>query len=83
MGFYPVAPASDEYQIGSPIINKATINLESGKQLKITVQNQSETNKYVKSVSVNGKLLTGTIIKHADIMNGGEIIFVMTEKHTK
>lgn len=83
LGFYPVAPASDEYQIGSPIIKNAIINLESGKQLKITVQNQSETNKYIKSVSVNGRLLTVTVIKHADIMNGGEIIFVMSNKHQK
>ena len=83
LGFYPVAPASDEYQIGSPIIKNAIVNLESGKQLKITVQNQSETNKYIKSVSVNGRLLTVTVIKHADIMNGGEIIFVMSNKHQK
>ncbi len=83
LGFYPVAPASDEYQTGSPIVNSAALNLENGKQLKITVQNQSENNKYVKSISVNGKVLTGTIIKHADIMNGGEIIFVMSNKHEK
>ena len=45
--------------------------------------NQSEENKYIKSVSLNGRLLTGTVIKHADIMNGGEIIFVMMNKHQK
>ena len=46
-------------------------------KLKITVQNQSEENKYIKAVSVNEKVLSGTVIKHADIMNGGEIFFVM------
>jgi putative alpha-1,2-mannosidase len=83
LGFYPVAPGSDEYEIGSPIVNNAVVNLENGKQLNITVQNQSEKNMYVKSVLINGKALTGTAIKHADLMNGGEIVFVMTNKHSK
>jgi predicted alpha-1,2-mannosidase len=83
MGFYPVAPGSDEYQIGSPIINKAKINVGSGNILNITVQNQSEKNKYVKSVSINGRTIKGTILKHGDIMNGGDLIFVMTDKYAK
>ena len=83
LGFYPVAPGSDEYQIGSPIVKKAILNFESGKQLNITVLNQSEENKYIKSVSVNGKILIGTAIKHPDIINGGEIIFTMTKQHNK
>jgi predicted alpha-1,2-mannosidase len=81
LGFYPVAPGSDEYQIGSPIINKATIHLENGKTLNITVQNQSKDNQYVQKVLVNNKPIVGTTIRHTDIMNGGEIIFVMSNKH--
>lgn len=83
LGFYPVAPGSDEYQTGSPIINSATLNLENGKQLKIKVQNQSAHNMYVKSISCNGKLITGTTLKHADIMNGGELVFSMISKPGK
>ena len=83
LGFYPVAPGSDEYQIGSPIVNKATLNLENGNQLIITVQNQSENNKYVKSITINGVFISGTSIKHSDIINGGEIVFVMSNKHPK
>ncbi|MEP6713078.1 MAG: glycoside hydrolase domain-containing protein, partial [Ferruginibacter sp.] len=83
LGFYPVAPGSDEYQTGSPVINSAVLNLENGKQLKITVQNQSENNKYVKTITVNGRLLTGTALKHAEIMGGGEIIFIMSNEHAK
>ena len=81
LGFYPVTPGSDEYQVGSPIINNALITLENGKQFRIIVQNQSEKNKFIKSIKLNGKLLPGTVIKHSDIMNGGEMIFVMTDKH--
>jgi predicted alpha-1,2-mannosidase len=83
LGFYPVAPGSAEYEIGSPIVNSAVINLENGKKLSIKVQNQSGENKYVKSVSSNGKLIMGTLLNHSDIMNGGEIVFVMTHKHPR
>jgi predicted alpha-1,2-mannosidase len=82
LGFYPVAPGSDEYQIGSPIINKAKINVGNGNILNITVNNQSEKNKYVKSVSINGRKINGTTINHKDIMNGGDLVFVMTIKHS-
>ena len=81
LGFYPVAPASDEYQIGSPIINAATLTLENGKTFKIIVQNQSEKNKYVQTIYLNGRLLAGKTLKHADIMNGGELKFVMHDLH--
>lgn len=81
LGFYPVAPASDEYQIGSPIINVATLTLENGKTFKIIVQNQSEKNKYVQTIYLNGRLLAGKTLKHADIMNGGELKFVMHDLH--
>ena len=81
LGFYPVSPGSLDYQIGSPIVNNATINLESGRQLRIIVKNQSVANKYVASVTVNGKKISGTTINHDDIMEGGEIVFVMSNRH--
>ena len=81
LGFYPVSPGSLDYQIGSPIVNNATINLESGRQLRIIVKNQSVANKYVASVTVNGKKILGTTINHDDIMEGGEIVFVMSNRH--
>ena len=36
-------------------------------------QSSSEKNKYIKPVAVNEKVLSGKVIKHADIINGGEI----------
>ncbi len=80
LGFYPVAPGSDEYQIGSPIINAATLNLENGKTFKITVENQSEANKYIGTIFLNGRLFAGKTLKHSDIMNGGALKFVMKDK---
>jgi predicted alpha-1,2-mannosidase len=81
LGFYPVAPASDQYAIGSPAIDHAVINLESGKSFTINVKNQSNKNVYVQKILLNGKPLDGYFISHADIMNGGEMTFFMGSKH--
>lgn len=81
MGFYPVAPGNDQYAIGSPAIDHAVINLESGKSFVINVKNQSPKNVYVQKILLNGKPLNGWFISHADIMNGGEIEFVMGSRH--
>lgn len=81
LGFYPVLPGSDEYQFGSPLVKSAKINLENGKTLVIKTENQSEKNVYVSKIIVNGKEVKNHILKHADIANGGEIIFTMSAKH--
>ena len=79
--FYLVFPGSDEYQCGSPIVKSAKINLENGKKLMIKTENQSEENVYVSKILVNGRQVKNHILKHSDIANGGEIIFVMSAKH--
>lgn len=80
LGFYPVLPGSNEYQLGSPLVKSAKIILENGKVLNIKTENQSEENVYVSKVTVNGKILKGTTLKHSDITNGGEIVFYMSSK---
>ena len=50
------------------------------KHLTITANNQSRENVYVKSVSVNGKYIEGNLLSHQDIINGGEIVFEMSDK---
>lgn len=83
LGFYPVAPASDFYSIGSPVIENAILNLENGNIFQIEVQNQSSMNIYVQKVLLNDKPLTDFQIKHQDIMNGGKLKFVMGPKPVK
>jgi len=80
LGFYPVTPGSSDYALGSPLVKEAKIHLENGKTLSITANNQSKDNIYVKSISINGKLIEGTSISHKDIMNGGKIIFEMSNQ---
>jgi predicted alpha-1,2-mannosidase len=77
MGFYPVAPGSTDYVMGSPLVKSATINLENGNTFSIEVKNQSDKNVYVKKMMLNGKPLEGFILKHEDIMKGGVLVFYM------
>lgn len=79
MGFYPVTPGSNQYVIGTPLLDKATINLENGKTFTTVAHNRSEINKYIESATLNGKPLKGTYITHEDIMNGGVLEFYMTD----
>lgn len=83
LGFYPVTPASNEYIIGSPLFEKATINLEDGKTFTVASENLSDENKYIKAVYLNGKKHPYSYIKHSDIMNGGSLVFEMTDSPTE
>ncbi|RZN84737.1 MAG: glycoside hydrolase family 92 protein [Winogradskyella sp.] len=80
MGFYSVTPGSNEYVIGTPLFDKATINLENGKQFTVVANHRSETNIYIESANLNGKPLNKTFINHSDINEGGALEFNMTNK---
>nr|WP_236900664.1 GH92 family glycosyl hydrolase [Elizabethkingia ursingii] len=83
LGFYPVAPGSEDYAIGSPAINNAVLTLENGKNFEIEAINQSPENVYVKKILLNGKETKNFTLKHSDIMNGGKIVFYMSNKPNK
>ncbi|MDF2189802.1 GH92 family glycosyl hydrolase [Paraflavitalea sp. CAU 1676] len=83
LGFYPVAPGSDQYAIGSPAVDGATIQLENGKTFVIEAQNQGDKNVYVQKMILNGQPLNRLFLTHSDITNGGKLVFVMGEKPKK
>jgi hypothetical protein len=83
MGFYPVTPGTDYYVIGTPWFNKVTINLENGKKFVIKANGISASNFYIKSATLNGKKSESALLKHADIMNGGELAFTMSNQPNK
>ena len=80
LGFYPVAPGSDQYALGSPLVQSAVLRLENGRVLTIEAKDQGEKNVYVRKVEVNGRTLNRTYITHAEIVNGGKITFYMSDK---
>ncbi|HEU0227790.1 MAG TPA: GH92 family glycosyl hydrolase, partial [Arachidicoccus soli] len=83
MGFYPVNPASGIYEIGSPILKKASIQLASGKTFTVNTKNASEVNVYIQTVTLNGKPYNKTFITQKDIDNGGTLNFVMGAQPNK
>jgi predicted alpha-1,2-mannosidase len=83
LGFYPFAPGSDQYQLGSPSVKQAVIQLASGKQFKIKTQNQGDQNVYVARITLNGKQLDQHYITHKEITNGGTLIFYMSNTPDK
>jgi putative alpha-1,2-mannosidase len=80
LGFYPVAPASDQYMLGSPAIKTAALHFENGRTLTIEAQNQSDKNVYVSSVTLNGRRLGRRYLTYADITGGGKLVFVMSDR---
>lgn len=83
LGFYPMAPGSDVYAIGSPAVESATLHLENGNTLEINVKNQSDKNVFIKSVKLNGKALSSYFLHHSDLVNGGVLEFEMSNKPKK
>ncbi len=83
LGFYPVTPGFIDYALGSPKVKEAKIHLDNGKTLTIKANNQSKENVFVQNVSINGKPLENNLLSHYDIMNGGELVFEMSNQPKK
>ena len=83
IGLYPMNPASAEYEIGSPIFEKATINISEGKSFVIEAENVSDKNIYIQSATLNGVDFNQTSISHQQIAEGGTLHFVMGDQPNK
>ena len=83
MGFYPVNPCGGKFVIGAPQISEAKIALPKNKNFTIKAENISQKNIYVRSKTLNGKKYEKSTISYKDIMNGGTLVFQMTNKKTK
>ena len=83
LGFYPVAPGSDRYAIGSPNVKSANLTFENGNQLQIKVLNQSPKNVYIKHIRLNGKIINRLYLTHNELMQGGILEFKMGSSPNK
>lgn len=77
MGIYQVEPAGGRYYFGSPLFKSAEIALPDGKSFRIVAENNSDSNRYIQSVELNGRPYERNFICYEDIMAGGELRFVM------
>lgn len=76
-GFYPVTPGSGEYAIGRPFVDRAAIALPNGRRFTVVADGLSDTNRFVGKVTLNGRALERSFIRHAEIEAGGELRFTM------
>lgn len=79
LGFYPVTPGTGEYVLGSPLFRKATVTLSDGRKLVISAPENSRKNIYVNEVLLNGKKSGVSFVTHAQLQEGGELEFGMSE----
>ncbi len=83
MGFFPATPGSGIYAIGSPFFKSVSIQLPDGKTFQVLAEFCSKKFKYIKSATLNAKELNTPFISHQDIMKGGKLHLVMSDKPNK
>ena len=83
LGFYPVCPGSGEYVTGSPLFDKATISLPSGRKITVKAPGNGPGRPYVQKLSLNGKKVPGLFLKHSDLTSGATVEFRMTDTPVK
>ena len=83
VGLYQVDPVGGRFVIGSPLFDKATVNVGGGKTFTVVAKNNSDRNIYVQSARLNGKTLKNSYIDFNDIRHGGTLELVMGPKPSK
>lgn len=79
IGLYPNA-GQDYYLIHTPLLTSTTFHLEGGKEFKVVAEGLSDKNCYIQGVTLNGKDYPYSVLRHKDIMAGGELILKMGKK---
>ena len=77
LGFYPVDPVSGIYILGSPLVERATVQVSGGRTLEIEVKRRDPKHAFVQSFSLNGKQQHRAWFQHAEVASGGHIVLEM------
>lgn len=83
MGFYPANPVNGAFVFGSPLFEKISFPVGTGKEFVVTTENNSKDNIYIQSVELNGQPYTKAYITYQDIMSGGKLHIVMGPEPNK
>ena len=83
LGFYSVTPGQNIYVIGSPLFEKATVNLENGNKFVVKANNISTDNIYIQSATLDGEPYPNSYLRHEDIMKGAELVIEMGPEPNK
>lgn len=76
LGIYPVCPGSGEFVFAAPLFRKATVSLGNGKTLTIVADHPGHP--YISEVSFNGKPVEKQFITFDELMQGGDLSFVLS-----
>jgi predicted alpha-1,2-mannosidase len=79
MGFYPVAPGTGEYVIGSPLFDRIIFTPQGGKEFVIEASGNGSGKPYIIGATLNGKVITRNFVTHDELRAGGRLRFVMSD----
>ncbi|WP_263372276.1 GH92 family glycosyl hydrolase [Granulicella cerasi] len=77
MGFYSVDPASGNFVVGSPLFDRAVMQLAGGKELVVEARRNGPKDVYVQSFALNDVPQKKLWFSYEDIKHGGKLSFVM------
>ena len=80
LGFYPIAPSSNIYNIGSPCVPALSVRLSGGEMIEMTTEGWSPRHLYVKALYLNGRLHDKSYLTYNEIRHGAKLHFVMSDK---
>ncbi|HLI17613.1 MAG TPA: GH92 family glycosyl hydrolase [Rhodanobacteraceae bacterium] len=80
LGLYAVDPVSANWVFGSPLVDRAEIDVGGGRKLVVEARGNGKDRPYIQSVTWNGKPWTRSWITHAELVKGGTLVFVMGDK---
>jgi putative alpha-1,2-mannosidase len=63
--------------IGSPLYRSMSLTIGNGKTFRVEAENNSETNVYIQSATIDGKALETPVITWEQIQSGATLHFVM------
>jgi predicted alpha-1,2-mannosidase len=79
-GLYAVDPVSGVYVFGSPLFDRVSLRVAPGRTLIIEARNNAPDHPYIQSVRWNGELHSKVWISHAQLQQGGRLVFEMGPK---
>ena len=83
LGFYPVCPGKAEYAIGTPLFDRAEIQVGGGKTFTVVSEGAGDGLRYIQSAKLNGVPLERPFLTHEQIVSGGELVLEMGRKPKK